>query len=130
MGERQIIRTESGEELVVIPRADYEAMQEALEDASDLAFIAEHRDEPSIPMEDFVAIARGELHPLAAWRKAAGLTQAELAEKAGVRTATVSDIERGADARLDTMRRLAAALGLAIDDIAPFANRNPDDLRR
>lgn len=120
MGDRQIIRTESGEELVVIPRAEYEAMQDALEDAADLAFIAEHRGDPKMPIEDMLAILRGELHPLAAWRKAAGLTQGQLAEKAGVRAATVSDIERGADARVETMRRIAAVLDLSIDDIAPL----------
>ena len=47
-------------------------------------------------------------------RAAAGLTQEELAEKAGISARTVSDVERGLRAVVhhDTARRLASALGL------------------
>lgn len=47
-------------------------------------------------------------------RQAAGLTQEELAERAGVSVRTISDAERGLRARLyaDTAGRLADALGL------------------
>jgi predicted ATPase/DNA-binding XRE family transcriptional regulator len=47
-------------------------------------------------------------------RQAAGITQEELAERAGISTRAVSDTERGlrAAVRADTARRLAAALGL------------------
>jgi putative transcriptional regulator len=47
-------------------------------------------------------------------RKEAGLTQVELAEKAGVRQATISDIEKGKTTRLDlpVLERLCAALGV------------------
>lgn len=47
-------------------------------------------------------------------REAKGLTQAELAKKAGVREATISDIENHKTRRidLDTMERLANALGV------------------
>lgn len=47
-------------------------------------------------------------------RESKGLTQAELADKAGVRRATVSDIETGKTTRidLDTMEKLANALGV------------------
>jgi predicted ATPase/transcriptional regulator with XRE-family HTH domain len=48
-------------------------------------------------------------------RHAAGMTQEELAERAGISTRAVSDTERGLRAAVhaDTSRRLAAALGLA-----------------
>lgn len=48
-------------------------------------------------------------------RTAAGLTQEELAERAGISARTVSDVERGlrGGVHLDTARRLASALGLA-----------------
>lgn len=48
-------------------------------------------------------------------REAAGLTQEELAERAGLSARSVSDIERGLRTRLypDTATRLAAALSLA-----------------
>lgn len=47
-------------------------------------------------------------------RAAAGLTQEELAERAGISARTVSDVERGLRAVVhhDTARRLASALGL------------------
>ncbi len=47
-------------------------------------------------------------------RAARGLTQEALAELAGVRQATISQIERGATSRidLDVLERLAAALGV------------------
>lgn len=45
-------------------------------------------------------------------RKRAGLTQAELARRAGVSQSFVARVERGRDARLSTMRRLYEAMGL------------------
>src|SRR4051812_44237541 len=46
-------------------------------------------------------------------RLAAGLTQAELAERAGLAQRTIEDLERGvARPRRETARRLSAALGL------------------
>ena len=56
-----------------------------------------------------------ELGPsLKALRQVAGLTQEELAERAGISARTVSDVERGIRAAVhaDTARRLAAALRL------------------
>jgi transcriptional regulator with XRE-family HTH domain len=49
------------------------------------------------------------------YRGAADLTQAELAERAGLSTRAVSDLERGVKSRLhrDIVRLLAEALGLA-----------------
>jgi putative transcriptional regulator len=47
-------------------------------------------------------------------RKEAGLTQSELAEKAGVRQATISELETGNTRRvdLDVLDRLCDALGV------------------
>lgn len=62
-------------------------------------------------------------------REAAGLTQEELAARAGVSARTVSDIERGLRSRLyaDTAERFAAALELAPGVRATFlqATRGP-----
>ena len=56
------------------------------------------------------------------YRVAAGLTQEELAERAGVSTRGISDLERGVKAvpRKDTVHLLAAALQLTPEDRALF----------
>lgn len=52
-------------------------------------------------------------------REAAGLTQLELATASGVAVATVSQLEQGrmANPRLDTLRALAKALGVTLDEL-------------
>jgi HTH-type transcriptional regulator/antitoxin HipB len=47
-------------------------------------------------------------------RRELGLTQEQLAAKAGVRQRTISDIERSAAARFDTVLRALAALDLEL----------------
>jgi transcriptional regulator with XRE-family HTH domain len=52
-------------------------------------------------------------------REEAGLTQTELAEKSGVRQATISELETGKTRRvdLDVLDRLCGALRLAPGDL-------------
>ena len=48
------------------------------------------------------------------------LTQEELAERAGLPRQHVSDLERGVmRPRIDTAQKLAAALGVTVDDLFP-----------
>ena len=63
-------------------------------------------------------------------RKAAGLTQVELAEKAGVRQATISKIEKGKTTRIDlpVIERLCAALG--VKEIGEVLAYEPPKQRR
>ena len=118
--EVQTIVTPNGEELVILSRSEYEALLSAAEDADDGAAIDARHDEPVLPHDDAMVVLRGELHPVAAWRKARGLTQAELGARAGVRGATISDIEAGKSAgRFDVMQRIAKALRVDLDDLAP-----------
>ncbi len=70
---------------------------------------------------------------LQAQRRAAGLTQEELAERAGVSARTVSDVERGVRPSVyrDTATRLGTALGLADEDLRRFermARRGPHQM--
>jgi len=71
-----------------------------------------------MPADLLAASLDGSMHPVMAWRKAAGLTRAALAQKVGIRTSTVRDIENGRiDPRLSTVKTLADALGLDVDDL-------------
>lgn len=61
-------------------------------------------------------------------RKAKGMTQAELASRAGVWQRTISNIETSASgAKLDTVFDLLAALDLELH-IAPRSKMKPGDL--
>jgi transcriptional regulator with XRE-family HTH domain len=71
-------------------------------------------------MSELLPVSFGDL--LRSLRTAAGLTQEDLAEAAGVSYRSVSDLERGVSRfpRRDTARLLADALGLFGDDRARF----------
>ena len=57
-------------------------------------------------------------------RMRALLTQRELAARAGLTQATVQRIESGATrARISTVRRLAAALGVGAEELMDYAGR-------
>jgi transcriptional regulator with XRE-family HTH domain len=52
------------------------------------------------------------------WRQRRLLTQAELAERVGMTVGTINRIERGVhEPRFSTIRKLAAALDMAPDDL-------------
>lgn len=56
--------------------------------------------------------------PLTVWREFRGLTVKTLAQKAGITAAYLSRIETGnRDGTVGTMRKLAEALRLSIDDL-------------
>lgn len=61
---------------------------------------------------------------LRAWREWRGITQDELKDLSGVTVATISHIENGAPARLDTIRRLAEALKIEREDLM---RKQPED---
>ncbi|RWP09617.1 MAG: XRE family transcriptional regulator [Mesorhizobium sp.] len=100
MNAPQIITTPTGEELVVFPKADYEALlhaaEEALEDAADVAIYDERKadlkTENPLPADVTMEILRGSsrLKALRNWRR---LTQAELATTIGVSQGFLSDFE-------------------------------------
>jgi transcriptional regulator with XRE-family HTH domain len=51
------------------------------------------------------------------WREWRGLTQDELKKASGVTVGTISRIEQGLPARLDTVRRLAEALTIGREEL-------------
>jgi DNA-binding XRE family transcriptional regulator len=122
MRKTQVIHT-AGEDLIVIARSDYEdllarAGDEAAEDAM-TARIIEETDAKIARGEDFPLpgpvwdeIDSGE-HPVRAIRNYRGLTQTELAGKAGLHPEDVANIEAGKKApSAVSLNAVAAVLGV------------------
>ena len=64
------------------------------------------------------------------YRKAAGLTQEELAEAAGLSPRAYADIERGSvSARLDSLLKICAALHITPNDVLTEAAPDAEQLR-
>jgi hypothetical protein len=124
MSEPQIIRTPSGEELVVLPRAEYEALLERAgrdtEDAEDLALYDERKAELAaggvvLPPEVSAAILRGDsrLKAVRNWR---GETQLHLSASTGLGQGYLSDLEsRRRTGTPETLAKLAEALNVPVE---------------
>ena len=63
-------------------------------------------------------------------RKAAGLSQLQLAEMAGVGKTVVFDLEKGKETiQLDTLRKIMAVLNIKVQLTSPFMNQiNQDEI--
>ena len=122
MSRPQIIITESGEELVVLPRRDYDAMrarlgEEAAEDRMTARILAETREAAALPAElwDEIEAAPSPIGPLRKWRN---MTQAALAHATGLSQGYLSELERGKKSGdVATLRTIASVLGVAIEDV-------------
>lgn len=119
----QTITTPSGERLVVLPEADYDALVEAAEDAGDRATLARFRqklasgEEELIPSDIVDRILSGE-NRIRVWREYRGLSASTLAERAGIAQPFLSQIETGKrEGTLATLRSIAEALSLTLDDL-------------
>lgn len=74
----------------------------------------------------FCQVTKGEL--IKQWREYKGMSQEELAVRAGMDVSSISQIERGKRmARIDTMKKIAFGLGLQVTDLS---HRPPNDLTR
>jgi hypothetical protein len=123
MSAPQIIRTPSGEELVVLPRAEYEALLERAdheaEDADDIAIYDARKAELAaggvLPPEVSAAILRGEsrLKAIRNWRDE---TQLHLNFKTGIGQGYLSDLESGRRTGTpETIAKLAQALNVPVE---------------
>jgi DNA-binding XRE family transcriptional regulator len=120
MGHVQIVKTPSGDEMVVIPKAEYDELlrlaTEAAEDAADVAAydaaMAEIAADPDsrLPVEISGFLLKGD-RLLTAIRKWRGLTQVEVSTAAGIAQGYLSDLEAGRrHGSLETLRSLAKAM--------------------
>jgi DNA-binding XRE family transcriptional regulator len=111
-------------EMISIPMDEYKALLAANEDLAELraydhakAALAAGEDE-MIPAEYVRRMVDGESR-LRVWRDFRRLTQAALGEKASVNRVQIADIEAGRKSgSVETLKKLAVALGVDLDDIA------------
>lgn len=127
MSAPQIIRTAGGEELVVLPRAEYEALikraADGAEDADDVAIYDARKaemaaDGAGLPPELSAAILRGEsrLKAVRNWRD---VTQMQLEFKTGIGQGYLSDLENGRRSGTpETIAKLAQALDVPVEWIS------------
>lgn len=119
----QIIVSSSGERLVVLPEAAYQALVDAAEDAADSMAVREFQErlaageEELLPAEMVDRLLDGQ-NPIRVWREHRGSSVKALAEKAGIAPSYLSQIETGKrDGTLETLKKLADALGVALVDL-------------
>ncbi|HUZ11980.1 MAG TPA: helix-turn-helix transcriptional regulator [Caulobacteraceae bacterium] len=124
MGAPQIICSPSGEELVVLPRAEYEALLERADheagDVDDVAIYDARKAElatggGALPPEVGAAILRGDSR-LKAVRKWRDETQRHLEVKTGIGQGYLSDLESGRRTGTpETIAKLADALNVPVE---------------
>lgn len=115
-------------ETVTIPKAEYDrlcALEEELADVQ-AALAVEARiangKEELIPAGVVDRLLDGE-PPLRVWREFRNLTQAALARASGVNRVQIVEIEAGrGNGSVHTLRKLADALGVAVDDVIPASD--------
>lgn len=110
----QIITSPAGEEMVVVPKSEFDAILSRVadldEDEADIAIYdarkAELAEESKLPPAVSMSILGGDSR-LRAIRKYKGLSQVNLSERAGVAQGYLSDLESGrrnlTDAAIDSL---------------------------
>lgn len=112
----QTFQTPDGTEMVILPAADFARLMALADDREDLvdvtAILARiDAGEGIMPGDVLTAVLEEGLTPLAAWRRYRGMTQVELAKRAGFSQVWVGRIEAGGGyGSLKTRKALAAAL--------------------
>lgn len=116
-------KTPNGEEMIIISRHDYEELLEKAEMAQDMTCVADYRkklasgEEEAIPEEFANRLMDGE-NPIRVYRELRKLTAKELAERTGISSAFLSEIETGKkDGGIATLKRIAQELKVALDDL-------------
>jgi DNA-binding XRE family transcriptional regulator len=112
----KIITTPKGERLAILPAEEYEDMSDALIHAQAMSDYREGRDE-SITLAEMRVLLDAPT-PLAFWRAKRGMTQASLAEAAGLTGADIEAIESGSVAVApEVMAKIAAVLRVRDDEL-------------
>lgn len=119
----QIVKI-AGQKIAMLPFEEYRKLMGVAEDKADeqaADALAARRDagEEYLPVELADRIMDGE-NPLRVWRTYRGLTQGQLGQEVNRQAAFISKLESGeAEGGVGLWARLADALGVTIEDIAP-----------
>ena len=106
-------------EMVTIPRDEYDRLRQAAEDLSELQAYdrAMEAGGESVPAEYVNRILDGE-NPVRVYRDWRGMTAAALAEASKLNRVQITQIETGKrSGNVETMKKLADALGVSVDDL-------------
>jgi transcriptional regulator with XRE-family HTH domain len=117
-------KTPKGDDIVILSRKEYDwLIANASEDAADVETLrrsiariksGEEHTLTSAEVDELLASKT----PLAFYRKRAGLTQAKLAERAGIAQGFLSEIEaRRKSGDVQTLRKIAELLKISLDDL-------------
>ncbi|MCC7275396.1 MAG: helix-turn-helix transcriptional regulator [Alphaproteobacteria bacterium] len=124
MAHVQYLDTPAGR-LAVVPEDEFRTLVEAAEDNADAAAIAAFRKRLAAGEEELVPdvivgrLLEGE-NPIRVWREHRGMKASDLAEKAELSQAFISQIETGKrEPSISAIKAIAAALHLAVDDLLP-----------
>ena len=106
--------------MITIPQHEYDRLVADSEMLADLAAYDAAKAEAGdgMPLEVFQRIINGE-NPVKVIREWRGLTQAELARRSDLHRVQLHDIETGKSrGSVDTLKAIADALGVALDEVA------------
>jgi DNA-binding XRE family transcriptional regulator len=117
----QFITTPDGGRMAILPADEYEAMIDARDAATAMAAVRSGQMETlsESEMDEYLSAPA----PLSFWRKRRGLTQADLARKAGISQAYAAQIEAGSrTGGIGTYVKFSKILGVKIEDLLSEEN--------
>lgn len=117
MGDIQKINL-NGAAFVILSEEDYEDLVDS-RNAAEIKARIQSGEEELFPLEVTKALIAGE-EPVRVFRKHRGLTVVQLAEMTGLSRPYLTEIETGKKTgSFDAMARIARALNVSLDDLAP-----------
>lgn len=112
------------DDTITVSRADWDTLQELLEDLEDVQDLKEidrrvaAGETEEIPWEVAKVLLDGE-NPVRVWRRHRQMSLRGLAQAAGVQPGYLSEIETGKKpGSFNAMAKIAEALGISLDDLA------------
>ncbi len=125
-------KTPNGEEMVVLARADYEALVEAFEMREDVAAYDRIKqniargEEELMPAEYVNRMSEGE-HPIRVWRDFRKLSAKELAGAAGISATYLSEMEsHKKEGSISVLKKIARVLKVDLDELVVWNEQDEE----